>query len=146
MCGICGIYNFTSAPVREREIYAMNALLYHRGPDDDGFYFGRNAAIGMRRLAIIDREGGKQPVYNEDRTVVAAVNGEIYNYRELRKTLIANGHRFSTESDSEVIVHLYEAAGADFPVYLRGMFAAAVYDIRRREIFIARRSPCPTTG
>ena len=138
MCGICGIYNFTSAPVREREIYAMNALLYHRGPDDDGFYFGRNAAIGMRRLAIIDREGGKQPVYNEDRTVVAAVNGEIYNYRELRKTLIANGHRFSTESDSEVIVHLYEAAGADFPVYLRGMFAAAVYDIRRREIFIAR--------
>lgn len=138
MCGICGIYNFTPAPVREREIYAMNALLYHRGPDEDGFYFGRNTALGMRRLAIIDRDGGKQPVYNEDRTVVAVVNGEIYNYRDIRKALVARGHHFATESDSEVIVHLYEAAGADFPVYLRGMFSIALYDIKRREIFIVR--------
>jgi asparagine synthase (glutamine-hydrolysing) len=116
----------------------MCGAISHRGPDDDGFYFGSEVALGMRRLAIIDLAAGMQPVHNEDATVWAVFNGEIYNYRSLRNDLVARGHRFYTESDTEVIVHLYEERGALCVEAMRGMFAFAVWDERRQSLLLAR--------
>ena len=138
MCGIAGIIRWDQRPVLEHEIRAMCGAMVHRGPDDEGIYLGDGVAIGMRRLSIIDLASGHQPVSNEDGTVWVVFNGEIYNYRELRRQLQGRGHRFRTESDTETIVHLYEDYGPRCVEYLRGMFAFALWDTRRREILLAR--------
>jgi asparagine synthase (glutamine-hydrolysing) len=116
----------------------MCDVMVHRGPDDAGFYQDEQVALGMRRLSIIDLQTGKQPVSNEDGTVKVVLNGEIYNFRELRRELEARGHRFRTSSDTETIVHLYEDEGPGAIEKLRGMFAFALWDTRRRELLIAR--------
>src|SRR4051794_24220813 len=116
----------------------MNATLVHRGPDDDGMTIDGPAALAMRRLSIIDLPGGHQPIANEDGTVHVVLNGEIYNYRELRERLIASGHTFTTNSDTEVIVHLYEDRGDSFLDELRGMFAIALWDGAERRLLVAR--------
>jgi asparagine synthase (glutamine-hydrolysing) len=138
MCGIAGIMSFGSQPVLSSEVRSMCRAISHRGPDDDGFYFGSEVALGMRRLAIIDLAAGMQPVHNEDATVWVVFNGEVYNYRALRAELLAHGHRFYTESDTEVIVHLYEERGALCVDAMRGMFAFAVWDERRQSLLLAR--------
>lgn len=137
MCGICGFLAFDQQ-IDESTLLRMNASIQRRGPDGAGHYFDGTAGLAMRRLAIIDLEGGQQPIFNEDRTACVVFNGEIYNYRELRQQLIAKGHRFVTHSDTEVIVHLYEEYGADLATHLQGMFAFALWDIRRRTLLLAR--------
>jgi asparagine synthase (glutamine-hydrolysing) len=137
MCGIAGDVNLEAPPDRDA-VERMCAQLVHRGPDSEGFHFDDQAALGVRRLAIIDVEGGDQPLYNEDGTVVAVCNGEIYNFEELRERLMAAGHRFATRSDAEVLVHLYEDRGDDLVSDLRGMFAFALWDRRRRRLLLAR--------
>lgn len=118
----------------------MGNALAHRGPDDEGVWIQPEAGIGLvnRRLAIIDLEGGRQPITNEDASIVTVFNGEIYNYRELRDELTGKGHRFVTQSDTEVIVHLYEESEAEFAARLRGMFAIAIWDDRRRQLVLVR--------
>ena len=137
MCGIAGFV------VREGEadaaaVKAMCDQIRHRGPDDDGFHVEGGCAIGMRRLSIIDLHTGHQPISNEDGSVWIVFNGEIYNYRELRRDLAARGHRFKTNTDTEGLVHLYEEAGVDGLERLRGMFAFAIWDAGRRRLFLAR--------
>ena len=138
MCGIAGIVRWNGAPVFEPEIRGMCGAIVHRGPDEEGVYLGDGVAIGMRRLSIIDLEGGQQPISNEDGTVWIVFNGEIYNYRELRRELEAAGHTFRTDSDTETIVHLYEDLGARCVERLRGMFGFAIWDERKRQLLIAR--------
>jgi asparagine synthase (glutamine-hydrolysing) len=116
----------------------MCEAIRHRGPDDDGFYFDSQVGLAMRRLAIIDIKSGKQPIHNQDRTAWIVFNGEIYNYLELREQLEKLGHTFSTNSDTEVIVHAYDQYGVECPKYLRGMFAFAIWDSRTQELFLAR--------
>lgn len=132
MCGICGIYGNVSVEV----LMSMCDAIAHRGPDDSGVFFARPVALGMTRLAIIDVAGGHQPMTNEDGRVVVVFNGEIYNYRELREELQQQGHRFKTNSDTEVLVHLYERYGAACVSKLRGIFAFAIAD--DEGLFIAR--------
>lgn len=139
MCGICGKVNFTDAgqncgPIVER----MANLLAHRGPDDAGLYCDSSVALGHRRLSIIDLSTGKQPISNEDRNVWTVFNGEIYNFRELRRDLLARGHRFATATDTEVIVHLYEEYGESCVSQLQGMFAFAIWDRTKRRLLLAR--------
>lgn len=139
MCGICGIYNFDlSLHVNSAEIDAMNETLRHRGPDDEGSYVDGPVGIGIRRLSIIDVAGGSQPLSNEDKTIWIVFNGEIYNYKDLRKSLIKKGHRFSSQSDTESIIHLYEEVGLDFVNQLRGMFAITIWDSRQNRLILAR--------
>lgn len=125
-------------PVVPAELGAMCDALYARGPDDAGYYVNGSIGLGMRRLSIIDLATGHQPVGNEDGSVQVVLNGEIYNYRELRQLLLAAGHVFSTTSDTEVIVHLYEQYGEDCVQHLRGMFAFALWDRNRRKLVVAR--------
>jgi len=138
MCGIAGIVSLEGQPVFERELRDMCAAIVHRGPDDDGFYRGAEAGLGMRRLSIIDLGSGHQPVWNEDRSVCVVFNGEIYNFQELRRQLQGRGHVFGTRTDTEVIVHLYEEHGQRCVEYLRGMFGFALWDNRRRRLLLAR--------
>ena len=138
MCGIAGIVRSDGAQIDRDLLARMNDAIRHRGPDDDGFYFGDGAGLAMRRLAIIDLKGGHQPIHNSDRTAWIVFNGEIYNYRELRKQLEARGHQFYTDSDTEAIVHAYDEYGTDCPKYLRGMFAFAIWDERAKSLFLAR--------
>ncbi|ARU56169.1 asparagine synthase [Oleiphilus messinensis] len=139
MCGIHGGYAFSGAANLSVEVLeAMGMVTQHRGPDDSGTFLDGPAAIGMRRLSIIDLEGGHQPIFNEDQSIAVVCNGEIYNFRELREKLIAKGHQFSTHSDSEVTVHLYEEYGIDFLSHLNGMFALALWDRNRQRLIIAR--------
>jgi asparagine synthase (glutamine-hydrolysing) len=139
VCGIAGIVAFSESLRPDSEtVRAMCDTIRHRGPDDFGFMISGRVALGMRRLAIIDPAGGKQPVYNEDLSVAVVLNGEIYNYRELRRTLEAKGHRFRSNADTEVLPHLWEEHGADFPTHLNGMFAIALYDDRARRFLLAR--------
>ena len=139
MCGIAGIINTElNGGVEAEAVHRMCQTIIHRGPDDEGIYAKDGVGLGMRRLSIIDLAGGHQPVHNEDRTVWVVFNGEIYNFPELRPELEARGHRFYTNTDTEVIVHLYEDLGADCVQKLRGMFAIALYDERRRRLFLAR--------
>ena len=139
MCGICGFYQYKSHKPAIQEVLArMLGVLHHRGPDDSGTHFDKDLALGMRRLSIIDLSGGKQPISNEEGTIVTVLNGEIYNYRELRDELESRGHTLVTESDTEVIVHLYEDYGEGCPYYLRGMFGFAVWDSHQRRLFVAR--------
>jgi asparagine synthase (glutamine-hydrolysing) len=139
MCGIAGIVSHR--PIEAGEIAALGAMnnrLRHRGPDGEGHFTAANVALAMRRLSIIDLAGGWQPLYNEDRSLVIVANGEIYNYVELRKQLEERGHRLTTSGDIETILHLYEEHGLDCVQYLRGMFAFALWDSRRRRLVLAR--------
>ncbi len=140
MCGICGVFYFDPRRVPDPErVRAMCSVLNHRGPDGDGLEVLGSAALGHRRLSIIDLEHGAQPMFNEDRTVAIVFNGEIYNFRELRRRLEQHGHRFSTDhSDTETIIHLYEEKGERCVEDLRGMFAFAIWDSRRRRLVLAR--------
>jgi len=139
MCGIVGIYNYGSGlPVTREALKAMNDLIVHRGPDDEGYFTHENVGLAMRRLSIIDISTGHQPISNEDDTLHIVFNGEIYNFQELRQGLLARGHKFKTKSDTEVILHLYEEKGEDFPKELRGMFAVAVWDKRKKRLTLAR--------
>ncbi|MFH0788943.1 MAG: asparagine synthase (glutamine-hydrolyzing) [Pseudomonadota bacterium] len=139
MCGICGQYNFKSRePVFSDRLRVMNETLRHRGPNDEGYYIDGPVGLSMRRLSIIDVIGGKQPIHNEDQTLWIVFNGEIFNYSELRHNLEKKGHRFSTASDTETIIHLYEDYGESCVDYLRGMFAFALWDTRHQSLFLAR--------
>lgn len=139
MCGICGKLNFDpEAAVPAPLLKAMADTIYHRGPDDEGYYASGSVGFGFRRLSIIDLSTGHQPISNEDGTIWIVFNGEIYNYRELRQLLISKGHRFQTQTDTEVIVHLYEEFGEDCAGKLRGMFGFAIWDERNRTLFLAR--------
>lgn len=139
MCGICGTYSIESGKPAERtEIERMCQTIYHRGPDDNGIYIHDNVGLGIRRLSIIDVAGGKQPISNEDGSIWIVFNGEIYNHQELRKLLIGKGHCFSTNSDTESVLHLYEEKGLEFVDELNGMFAVAIWDCRQKRLVIAR--------
>ncbi|MFY9683629.1 MAG: asparagine synthase (glutamine-hydrolyzing) [Candidatus Sulfotelmatobacter sp.] len=139
MCGIAGIVGAGDDNRIDYDvIHRMCQTLVHRGPDDEGMFVKDGAGLGMRRLSIIDLAGGHQPVFNEDRTAWVVFNGEIYNFRELRRELEQKGHRFHTHSDTEVIVHLYEDLGAECVHKLRGMFAFALFDERHRRLLLAR--------
>jgi asparagine synthase (glutamine-hydrolysing) len=139
MCGIAGVVDTRPEEVvLASAVRAMCNTLVHRGPDDEGVYVNGPVGLGMRRLSIIDLVSGQQPIHNEDETVWVVFNGEIYNFPQLRTELQATGHRFYTNSDTEVIVHLYEDLGADCVRRLRGMFAFAVYDQKRRRLLLAR--------
>lgn len=137
MCGINGIVRFNGHPVMRDELMNMNAKMVHRGPDDEGYYIDGNAGLSMRRLSIIDINTGHQPISNEDERYQVVLNGEIYNYVELRDELKKGGHRFRTDSDTEVLVHLYEESGERCLERLNGMFAFAIWDSHKREMFIA---------
>ena len=139
MCGICGkIRTGGSKNVSPEEIQAMCGLLHHRGPDEEGLFVRRNVGLGHKRLSIIDLSSGRQPIANEDESCVIVFNGEIYNFQELRDDLEKKGHVFRTRSDTEVILRLYEAEGEDCVHKLRGMFAFAIWDEHREQLFIAR--------
>src|SRR5215213_7919260 len=138
MCGICGMVSARAEPVDAGELASMNNALRHRGPDSSGLYIDGGVGLAMRRLSIIDLEGGDQPIANEDGRVRVVQNGEIYNHAELRAGLERAGHRFRTpHSDTEVLVHLYEQHGPRFAERLRGMFAVAVWDGPRRRLVLA---------
>lgn len=139
MCGICGVYERrTGEAVDRRLLHDMLAILRHRGPDDEGTFVDGGLGLAMRRLSIIDLEGGRQPISNEDGRVTVVFNGEIYNYLELAEQLRRRGHRLATASDTEVIVHLYEERGEDCVHELRGMFAFALWDAARRRLLLVR--------
>jgi asparagine synthase (glutamine-hydrolysing) len=139
MCGICGIFEHERREVFPQQLLErMNHTIIHRGPDDGGVYLGEGLGFGFRRLSIIDVAGGHQPITNEDGTLWVMLNGEIYNYPELRSELEAKGHRFSTHSDTETIVHLYEECGEQCFARLRGMFAIALWDAQERRLLLAR--------
>jgi asparagine synthase (glutamine-hydrolysing) len=139
MCGITGVMQFgNDTRVDPATLRWMCAAMIHRGPDDDGIYTSGSVGIGMRRLSIIDLPTGHQPLSNEDGTAWIVFNGEIYNHAALREKLQTLGHRYSTNSDTETIVHLYEEYGPDCVQHLRGMFAFAIWDARRQRLFIAR--------
>src|ERR1019366_8761026 len=130
MCGICGVIGIERSELGEAITRRMMEALWHRGPDEDGILVAPSAALGMRRLSIIDLPGGHQPAFNETGNVGVIFNGEIYNFQQLRKTLEGLGHAFRTHSDTEVIVHAYEEWGEQCVSELRGMFAFAVWDSR----------------
>ena len=134
MCGIAGFYGFRN----DKLIKKFSEQLIHRGPDGEGYYIDENVTLLNRRLAIIDRKGGNQPIYNEDRSLAVIYNGEIYNYLELRSALEKKGHKFTTKSDTEVIVHGYEEWGNGCFDKFNGMFAIALYDIKKEELILAR--------
>ncbi len=139
MCGIAGVAGLAgSSRVSHEQLERMCSVIRHRGPDDDGIGITGNVGLGMRRLSIIDVAGSKQPIFNEDRSVRTVFNGEIYNYRELRKELSSKGHKFQTSGDTESIVHAYEEYGTDFPNHLNGMFAIALHDSRTDTLHLVR--------
>ncbi len=136
MCGIAGIVSTRGHTADDMR--RMLDALRHRGPDDEGLFQGEGAILGQRRLSVIDLSGGHQPIPNEDRSVWVVCNGEIYNYKQLAEELLAKGHRFSTRSDSEIVLHLYEEMGERCVEKLRGMYAFAIWDEKRRRLFAAR--------
>jgi asparagine synthase (glutamine-hydrolysing) len=139
MCGICGVVKAKNdSRIEERMLQDMCETIYHRGPDDEGYYFDQQAGLGMRRLSIIDLVTGDQPVTNEDMTLWVVFNGEIYNYKSLQADFKSKGHQFKTNSDTEVIVHAYEEFGVRCPEHFNGMFAFALWDVPRRRLLLAR--------
>ncbi len=136
MCGIVGFID--KSKNKKKIIKDMANLIKHRGPDSDGYYVDEDVALGFRRLSIIDLKGGDQPIYNEDKTKLVFMNGEIYNYQELKDDLISKGHKFSTNADTEVLLHGYEEYRESLLDKLRGMFAFIIYDIEKKELFGAR--------
>ena len=138
MCGICGVLDFKNK-ISEPLVREMTDSISYRGPDNEGFYFSDNIGLGHRRLSIIDTsEAGNQPLYNEDRSIVLVFNGEIYNYRSWKRILQNRGHEFSSDTDSEVILHLYEDYGYDCLGTLNGMFSFALWDSNKQKLFVAR--------
>ena len=136
MCGICG---FTGEIIDQNKVIEnMTNLIIHRGPDDAGYFIDKNISMGFRRLSIIDLDKGNQPIYNESNNLVLTFNGEIYNYKELKKELLKAGHEFYTETDSEVIIHGFEEWGEELLPKLRGMFAFAIWNREDKSLFIAR--------
>src|SRR6202046_281225 len=129
MCGICGAIGFSSREEGEAAVRRMLAAIVHRGPDEEAFLDATPVVLGSRRLSIIDLAGGSQPIWNEAGTLAVVYNGEIYNFRELRKELEDKGHTFLTRSDTEVIVHAYEQWGEQSVARLRGMFALAIIEM-----------------
>src|SRR5215469_9758755 len=139
MCGIYGILSQDHPEwAQEDELLRMGTVIDHRGPDDFGHYLGHGIALGVRRLSIIDIAGGHQPISNEDGSVWVVLNGEIYNFHDLRAELEQKGHRFRTRTDTEVLVHLYEENGPEFFRRLRGMFSLALWDTRRERLVLGR--------
>jgi len=145
MCGICGRINLDKKALAKDLVHQMCQTIIHRGPDSEGIYLSTEhnpnaipVGLGIRRLAIIDLQTGDQPIHNEDKSVWLVLNGEIYNFQSLREDLLKKGHRFYTKTDTEVIVHLYEEYGVDCPKHLRGMFAFALWDNNKRQLFLAR--------
>lgn len=138
MCGIVGKYYFSGSSVDNKDIEKMMEAISHRGPDSSGKYEDERIALGFQRLSIIDTVFGNQPLYNESKSVILIVNGEIYNYKELQYLLKVKGHIFATNSDCEVIIHLYEEYGIDFIEKLNGMFAFCLYDYGKQLLYIAR--------
>lgn len=139
MCAITGMYHpDADFPIEGSVLRCMTRILKHRGPDDEGFYVGSGVALGHRRLSIVDLEGGRQPVENEDGSILVVFNGEIYNHTQLMRSLKERGHRFRSRCDTEVLVHLYEDLGEEFVNELNGQFAVAIWDKRRRKLILAR--------
>jgi len=138
MCGIAGAVSFNGTPVSPRDVKEMCRRLVHRGPDEEGYHVSEHAVLGVQRLKIVGLVNGSQPVSNQAGTVFCVFNGEIYNYRELRASLIEEGYVFKTNTDAEVIVHLYDKAGLSFVKSLRGMWAIALYDTKRERLVLAR--------
>lgn len=139
MCSICGIIKKDALTQSEtNQVAEMNSALTHRGPDSAGYFSAKNIELAMRRLSIIDLEGGQQPLFNEDKTIALIINGEIYNYIELRDELVRKGHIFTTASDCETVVHAYEEYGDDFIGHLRGMFAFCLHDRTKNKIILGR--------
>src|SRR5437764_1225949 len=139
MCGICGQFNFGRNDFVEPDtIRRMTQTMVHRGPDDDGYYFSGSLGLGFRRLSIIDLAGGHQPMSDAEETVWVTLNGEIYNFKELRAELESRGHSFRTESDTEVIIHGYKEWGIDVLNHLNGMFGLAIWDVKKRRLVVAR--------
>ena len=139
MCGIVGIFNMIgSGGVSLNTLRSMVGALYHRGPDESGCYLDDRIGLGHVRLSIIDLLGGTQPIRNEDRNLWIIYNGQTYNYPELRRQLQKKGHRFYTKTDTEVILHLYEEYGADCLSRMNGQFAMAIWDKRKKQLFLAR--------
>ncbi len=136
MCGIAGIV--TKREEKKELISKMSERIKHRGPDGEGYYIDDDIALAHRRLSIIDLSTGNQPMFNEDKSIVIVYNGEVYNYKELKEELLALGHTFASTSDTEVLVHGYEEWKGELPKHLRGMFAFAIYDIKSKELFLAR--------
>jgi asparagine synthase (glutamine-hydrolysing) len=139
MCGICGIVNFNATePVAHELLERMTSAQAHRGPDDHGYFVENNVGLGHRRLSIIDLSGGKQPIFNEDGSIVVVFNGEIYNFADLTTDLVSRGHQFKTRSDTETIVHAYEEYGVECMKDFRGMFAFAIWDRKQKRLFLVR--------
>jgi asparagine synthase (glutamine-hydrolysing) len=138
MCGITGYWLSPNQQVPAGTLKRMNDAITRRGPDGEGFFEDGGIGLAMRRLSIIDLAGGWQPLYNEDRSVAVMMNGEIYNYQTLARALKQRGHRFSSSSDTEVLVHLYEEHGDALVDHLEGMFAFTLWDAKRRRLLIAR--------
>jgi asparagine synthase (glutamine-hydrolysing) len=139
MCGLTGIFEYKQPTnIAKEQVHRMNETIVHRGPDDEGVLVGPGIGLGFRRLSIIDLAGGHQPISNEDGTIWVMLNGEIYNYTELRKELLERGHTLTTRSDTETVVHLYEEYGESCFSRLRGMFAAVVWDSKKRKLLLAR--------
>src|SRR3954454_18043122 len=139
MCGICGKLSFEPGKRVSKDLLLdMAGTIAHRGPDDEGYYLDQELGLGFRRLSIIDLNTGHQPISNEDGSVWIVFNGEIYNFKELRDQLESKGHIFKTKTDTEVIVHLYEQYGTNCLERLRGMFAFAIWDRRKRSLLLAR--------
>lgn len=139
MCGIAGVlYADASRPVDPAVLRAMSRGIAHRGPDAEGFFSEPGIGLVHRRLSIIDLGGGDQPIGNEDGSLQIVFNGEIYNYKDLRRDLVSRGHRFKTDSDTEVIIHQFEESGDRVAERLRGMFTFALWDRPRRKLLLAR--------
>src|SRR5437868_6204531 len=139
MCGICGQFNFVRRdPVERDAIRRMTATITHRGPDDEGYLFDDAVGFGFRRLSIIDLAGGHQPMSDAEQTVWVILNGEIYNFKELRTQLEQRGHSFRTRSDTEVVIHGYKEWGTDVFNHLNGMFGVAIWDIPNERLVVAR--------
>ena len=138
MCGICGFCFSDKRPVDLGILAKMTSALKHRGPDDEGYYTDAGVALGHRRLSIIDLDTGRQPVHNEDKTIYVILNGEIYNFPEIKRELERRGHRFYTKTDTEVLVHLYEEREERCVESLNGMFAFAIWDAKRKKLLLAR--------
>ena len=139
MCGICGQIKIASdEPVDQQTIRRMAQTIFHRGPDDDGYFFDGPVGLGFRRLSIIDLSGGHQPMADAEESVWIVFNGEIYNYQELRAELESHGHKFRTNSDTEVIIHGYKQWGNNVFNHLNGMFGVAIWDVKKRRLVVAR--------
>ncbi|CCI24255.1 MULTISPECIES: asparagine synthase (glutamine-hydrolyzing) [Microcystis] len=139
MCGICGYFDLKKEKSPDQKILeAMANKIIHRGPDSSGYFLDNYGGMGFRRLSLIDLQGGEQPLYNEDKSIVLVCNGEIFNYLELRDDLQKKGHKFRTHTDVEVLIHLYEEYGCDFLNKLNGQFAFALYDIKEQTLVLAR--------